>query len=173
MKKIETISFTTKTTAVLNVLGMFVLLIGAALFGSVVGSTSEFPLGLVGSLIVFLLTGVIHELLHGVGFLLGGVKPAYGAGVSGFMPYFYATSKQKVRLKPMLVTAYLPFVLLSVFFIVLGLAFPEYRQIATIGFVANFTGAVGDLWVASKLWKYLRFKDVMVLDKRGGIEVYN
>jgi hypothetical protein len=173
MQKIKTISFTTHTTMIFMLVGTFMLLGGAGFFNSLVGSTEVFPLGLAGNLVVFFGTGIIHELVHGIGFKLSGVKPSYGAGLTSLMPYFYATSKEKVPLRVMLMTAYLPFVVLSIIFIALGVALPQYRQIALIGFTANFAGAVGDIWLASKLWKYLAFKDVMILDIKSGVEIYS
>lgn len=173
MKKIETISLTIHATMIFMLVGTFMLLGGAGLFNSLVGATEQFPLGLAGDLIVFFGTGIIHELVHGVGFKLSGVKPTYGAGFTSLLPYFYTTSKDKVPLRAMLVTAYLPFVVLSVLFIALGIAFPQYRQIALIGFTANFAGAVGDIWLASKLWKYLPFNNVMILDIKSGVEIYS
>lgn len=42
-----------------------------------------------------------------------------------------------------------------------------------VGFVGNFAGAIGDLWIASKLLKYLRFTDVVVVDNKSGTDVYS
>ena len=51
--------------------------------------------------------------------------------------------------------------------------FPEYQTLFLIGFVGNFTGAVGDMWIASKLWRYIKCSDAMVLDSLDGTTVYS
>lgn len=172
MKKIDTITFTAQSTFALNLVMLLLLFTYGALYGGVIGVDSEPASIPFLELIVFFATGIVHELLHGLGFMLAGVKPTFGAGITNLMPYAYATSKQKLPLKQMLVTAYLPAVVLSILFIALGLAFPEHHILFLAGFLANLTGAVGDFWIASKLWKYLRFKDVMILDTKLGTEVY-
>jgi hypothetical protein len=115
----------------------------------------------------------LHEMLHGVGFMLGGARPTFGVGMAGFMPVAYATSEDKLPLKKMLITAYLPFVVLSVLFIVCAVVLPQYNGIIAVCFLGNFTGAIGDIWIASKLWKYFKISDVLVNDTKIGIEIYS
>ena len=172
MKKIDVITLSTKTTALLGFISIFMVFGGAALFYLFVGPSSNYPLGIIGVMVVFFLTGVLHEIVHGIGYWISGAKPNFGAGFTNLMPYFYTSTKQKIPLKPMLITAYLPFFILSILFVLFGLAFPEYRQIAVIGFLSNFTGSVGDLWIASKLWKYQGRNNVLISDQKFGVEVY-
>ncbi len=171
MKKIETIQITKQQSYALSAQMILFLFIGAAIFQGIVGETSQ-SFGL-EALAVYLITLIIHELLHGVGFLLGGARPRFGVGIAGIIPVAYATSSQKLPVKNMLLVACLPFVVLSIVFILLSLIFPAYQNLFMIGFLGNFAGAVGDLWIASKLWKYLKFKDALILDTKIGTEVFS
>lgn len=173
MKKTETISLTTQLSFELTVAAVFLLFIGGAIFDFAVGGTGEIATNLLLAPVVYVSTIIAHELLHGLGFLIGGAKPTFGVGAIGIVPFAYATSGQRLPLKSMLVTAYLPFVVLSIAFLCLGVVFPQHQDLLLVGFLANFSGAVGDLWIASKLWKYLRYKDAMVQDTKSGTEVYS
>lgn len=169
MKKIETIELKAKNLALLQMIGLAMTFVGGAIYNNIVGSIKGTPLGLEGAILVFVGTIIIHEMMHGAGFWLAGAKPSFGIGFG----YFYATANQRVPLKTMLVTAYLPFIVLSALFLALALAFPVYQQIFSFAFISNFVGSVGDLWAASRLWKYLRFKDVEILDQKSGMVVYS
>ncbi len=148
------------------------LFIGGAIFSTSTSSNDLTTVGY-GGIIVYVATIIVHELLHGVTFRLSGARPRFGVGTVGFIPIAYATSDTKVKVPNMLLVAYTPFVVLSVFFVCIARIAPQYQSLAMICFLGNFTGAVGDLWIASKLWKYLPFKDAVVLDKKSGIEVYS
>ena len=173
MKRIETISLTTQKSFELTILMILLLFIGGAIFTGLTGKTGPIDITSVSALVVYVITLVTHELLHGLGFLLGGAKPVFGVGFIGILPFAYATSATRVPLRMMLFTAYLPFVVLSVLFVVLGLIYPAHQDIFMVGFLGNFTGAIGDLWIAQKLWKYLKFNDVMILDTKSGTEIYS
>ena len=173
MKRIETISLTTQKSFELTILMILLLFIGGAIFTGLIGKTGPIDITSVSALVVYVITLVTHELLHGFGFLLGGAKPVFGVGFIGILPFAYATSATRVPLRKMLFTAYLPFVVLSVLFVVLGLIYPAHQDIFMVGFLGNFTGAIGDLWIAQKLWKYLKFNDVMILDTKSGTEIYS
>jgi hypothetical protein len=116
---------------------------------------------------------IIHELLHGVGFMIAGARPKFGVGIAGFLPIAYATSNNKVRVPNMLLVGYLPLFVLSLICVAVARVFPEYQTYALIGFIGNFSGAVGDIWITSKLWKYLPYKDALVYDSKSGCDVYS
>ena len=172
MKKISTIKIDKQMSYVLTLQMIFLFFIGAAIFSRITVTDNISVNGWVAA-ITYIGTIIIHELLHGVGFLLAKAKPKFGIGIAGFMPIAYATSSKMLSIPSMLVVAYLPFFVLSCFFISLAILFPEHQQIALVGFLGNFTGAVGDLWIASKLYRYLRFPDVLLKDTKAGIEVYS
>lgn len=172
MKKIETISITKQQSYTITAQGIIMMFFGAAIFQSITGdSSNDAPLWVF--LLVYLVTLIVHELLHGLGFLIGGARPKFGVGLTGILPFAYATSADKLALKNMLVVAYLPFVALSVLFIGLAIAMPQYSSLYMVGFVGNFAGAIGDIWIASRMLKYLRFHDVVVLDTKAGTELFS
>ncbi len=171
MAKVESITIGKQQSYLLLILTFPLLILGSSVFRSTTGSNVGLlnPWQFVAILVV---TVIAHEFLHGVGFRLAGAKPKYGVGNSGIMPYAYATADAKVSIPGMLVAAYAPFVILSVFFIAIAKIFPEYQVYASAGFLFNFVGAVGDLWLSSKLWKYLPNRDAVALDTKDGIYIY-
>lgn len=174
MKKIETISITKQQSYALTAQGVLMLFIGVAIFRGIFGQSNQNAPAW-ALVAVYFATLIVHELVHGLGFLLSGAKPKFGVGFVGIMPFAYATSgsNSKIPLKKMLVTAYLPFVLLSIIFILLASAIPGYVSLLMVGFVGNFAGAIGDIWIASKLLKYLRYSDTLVVDTKSGVDVYS
>ena len=168
MKKVETIKMSAKSLAVLQVVGLAVAFLGGAVYNNIVGDGNGTPIGLGVFIIVFCMTLVVHELLHAVGFLLAGVKPAFGIGF-GFL---YVTANRLLPVKPMLIAGCLPFVVLSVLSLMLSVVLPMYQHIFSLVFIVNFTGSVGDLWAAQRLWKYINRSGVIVHDQKSGIVVY-
>ncbi|MBP7017981.1 DUF3267 domain-containing protein [Candidatus Saccharibacteria bacterium] len=173
MKKIETITIDKSQSIALTVQMVFMFFLGGAIF-SYVGNASQ-DHGSLGwpSLAVYVLTIISHELLHGVGFAIAGAKPKFGAAILGIMPVAYATSKDRISIRQALLTSYMPLLVLSAFFIMAVRIFPQYQALFLIGFVGNFAGAVGDLWLSSKLWKYLPFRNAYVVDSPEGMNVYS
>lgn len=172
MKKIETITIAKQQSYNLTAQGVLLTFIAVAIFQSITGKSNQ-DSSVWAFILAFVFTIIVHELLHGVGFYISGAKPRFGLGMAGIMPVAYATSSDKLPIKNMLVVAYLPFVVLSIVFIALSFFFPEYQPLFMIGFVGNFAGAIGDVWIASKLIKYLKYKDTYVVDTKTGTEVYS
>ncbi len=173
MKKIETITIDKSQSIALTVQMVFLFFIGGAIF-NYFGDANE-GYGSIGwlGLLVYILTIILHELLHGLGFMLAGAKPKFGVALLGVMPAAYATAEGKISIKGVLLTLHLPLVVLSVIFIVAVRIFPQYQALFLIGFIGNFAGAVGDLWISSRLWKYLAFKGAYVIDGIEGTSVYS
>jgi hypothetical protein len=172
MNKIETITIDKQVSYVLTLQSIFLFFIGGAIFSGVTGANDLNINGWV-AIGAYVGTIILHELMHGVGFIIAGAKPRFGVGIAGVMPIAYATSDKPIKIHQMLLVAYLPFVTLSVFFVLLAVVRPQYQGIALIGFLGNFTGAVGDLWISSKLWKYIKIKNLQVKDTKSGIEIYS
>jgi len=90
---------------------------------------------------------VVHEALHGLGFLMFGGRPKFGAGIKGAMPYFFATCPGKrFAWGRTLIIGALPLVVIDV----VALALAGYRPLAVpamLAFAINNAGAVGDLWI--------------------------
>jgi hypothetical protein len=96
---------------------------------------------------VFVLVIVVHEALHGAGFLAFGGRPRFGAGVRGGLPYAFATCPgRRFTMAQFLVIGALPLVVIDA----ASLAAAVSGTLAGYGmlaFVFNTSGAVGDLWV--------------------------
>lgn len=124
-------------------------------------------------LAVSLVTVVAHELVHGLFFRVFGGHPRYGAGWTYFMPYFYATSPgQEYTLPQMLVIGLAPLLVLSPLSLIVALAVPALLGYAGVAFMVNTAGAVGDMWMSSRLLRFRGLADVTVVDLRDGIAVY-
>ncbi len=105
------------------------------------------PIPFLLTLVTVALVLVVHEALHGVGFLLFGGRPKFGAGVKGGAPYFFAMCPGKrFTWGRFLVIGALPLVVIDV----AALALAGYSPLvvpAILAFAFNTAGAVGDLWM--------------------------
>ncbi len=162
----------------LSAYGVLLLFLGGAIFQAVVGQHSS--AGAVGwqsavlAVVAYFLAIVIHELVHGAAFRIFGGRPTYGVGVTFFMPYFYATAgNTPYTLVQMWVVGLSPFILLSVVFLAGAVAFPALTTYFAVAFIGNFSGAVGDLWLMSQLFRFRNCMDVTVVDQKAGMAVYS
>lgn len=117
---------------------VFLFFIGGAIF-NYFGDANE-GYGSIGwlGLLVYILTIILHELLHGLGFMLAGAKPKFGVALLGVMPAAYATAEGKISIKGVLLTLHLPLVVLSVIFIVAVQNFPSISSIVFDRFYWQF-----------------------------------
>ncbi|WP_292468513.1 DUF3267 domain-containing protein [Methanolobus sp.] len=123
------------------------------------------------SVALFLGTMVLHELIHGVFMSRYGGKPRYGVGIAHFiLPYFYTTTKTVFPRNQFIVISIAPFILISLVGIGLMAAFPLIANWVFIPFVANASGAVGDLWVTRNVLRYP--KHVLLEDQKTGLIIY-
>lgn len=173
MNKIKTISITQQQSYAITAQMILLLFIGGAIFSSIFGG--NLSMNGWSALLVYALTMVAHELIHGLGFYMAGTRPKFGVGRVGIIPYAYATSadERKIKLTDMIIIGLLPFISLSVVFIILAYMLPMYQGLIFVGFLGNFAGGAGDLWIVSKLLKYRHVKDVMVEDTKIGVVVYS
>jgi Putative zincin peptidase len=90
---------------------------------------------------------LVHEALHGVGFLIFGGRPKFGAGIKGGAPYLFATCPgRRFSWGRFLVIGALPLVVIDL----AALALAGYSPLvvpAMLAFAFNTAGAVGDLWM--------------------------
>jgi hypothetical protein len=90
---------------------------------------------------------LVHEGLHGVGFLVFGGRPKFGAGIKGGVPYLFATCPgRRFTWGRTLVIGALPLVLIDL----AALALAGYSPLvipAMLAFAFNTAGAVADLWL--------------------------
>lgn len=116
---------------------------------------------------------VAHELVHGLFFRIFGGKPRYGAGITYFMPYFYATSPGAFSIRQMIVIGLAPLVILSALSLGVALLAPALVGYLAVVFIGNTAGAVGDLWMTSRLIRFLPLKDATVVDLVDGMAVHS
>jgi hypothetical protein len=94
-----------------------------------------------------LLVIALHEALHGLGIVIFGGRPKFGAGIRGAVPYFFATCPgMRFSWGRTLVIGALPLVTIDV----AALALAGYGSLvvpAMLAFAVNSAGAAGDLWL--------------------------
>ncbi len=92
---------------------------------------------------------VIHEAIHGLAFMFWGGKPHYGAK----LPYaFYCGARNQIfRRNHYLVVGLAPLVVITLFGIVCTLLAPTLSSYVILAWIANFSGAAGDVVVVAKL----------------------
>lgn len=138
-----------------------------------VNLTNNNLLGTLYVIVVVIGTFVIHELFHGFFFRKFGAKPVYGAGIAyHVMPYFYATSKEKVFFtrKQFITILLAPLVGISTVGTIFILAFPSNSEWIIFPMIINAAGAIADMWMTRTLLRYPKY--VMLTDDKDGMAVY-
>ena len=99
------------------------------------------------SILTPVLVLIVHEALHGVGFLIFGGRPKFGAGIKGGAPYLFATCPgRRFSWGRTVVIGALPLVIIDL----ATLALAGYSPLvvpAMLAFAFNTAGAVADLWM--------------------------
>ena len=164
----------------LTAYSVLLLFLAAGAFGALTGGAgsagAQTPGGALVPLVyvaVYLGTVVLHELVHGLSFAISGGHPRYGAGVSHFVPYFYATSPGRFTPRRMIMVALTPLIVLSALSVAGAFAFPGLAGFFAVVFVGNAAGAVGDVWMALRLRVFLPLADASVSDLGERMEVYS
>ncbi|MDP2211424.1 MAG: DUF3267 domain-containing protein [Candidatus Aquicultor sp.] len=158
--------------------GVLLLFLTAGVLSALTGNEGSF--GTSGSVVtpalyiaVALGTIAAHELIHGLFFRVFGGSPQYGAGMKYLMPYFYATSPGRAfSVRQMIIIGLAPLVLLSMLALIIALVAPALVAYCAVVFMVNTPGAVADIWMATCLTRFLRFKDVKVVDTADSLAVY-
>lgn len=160
----------------LRIGGYMVLLIflGGSLFTAIAGKPDGLPFNPAIAMVVYLATIALHELIHGLFFKVYGGKPKFGVGLMYYvMPYAYATAHgQPYTFRQMLVIGMSPFVLICAAAIAVALNEPGLTQYASVAFVGNFAGAVGDMWLMRQVARFRRLNNLMFVDLKNGIAVH-
>jgi hypothetical protein len=126
---------------------------------------------ILSSIVLFIGTFVLHELIHGAFISIYGGKPSYGAGIAHFiLPYFYATTTTIFPRNQFIVIALAPLVVISMAGIGIMAVFPSIAHLTFIPFIVNASGAVGDLWVTRNVLRYP--KHVLLEDVKTGLIIY-
>jgi hypothetical protein len=151
-------------------LGLIASLRGSEKFEA--SSLSDLLLPVLAYIVVCIGTVALHEAVHGLFFRVFGGKPQYGIGLaSGFLPYAYATSAGRFTMMQMTVIGLAPFVFLSLASFGLILLVPTSSAPATVAFITNFSGAVGDLWMVREMARFRNCKKVWTIDAIDGLEI--
>ena len=109
------------------------------------------PMQLLGAMLVVLITIIVHELIHGMTFKLFDYKVKYGV-IMPFAAYAMA-DKQFMRRRDYFIVGLAPlFVINTVSLLIFFLRIPLLSDIAYVAIVFNTAGAVGDIWLASKIF---------------------
>lgn len=101
----------------------------------------SFPPKLLLYLLIYL---CVHELLHGIGYIIGGAKPKniyFGAALEKGI--LYCLCRQEVKKKSILISLQMPFTVIGVITYVIGLLINDYNLI--ILSVCNLVGASMDM----------------------------
>ena len=156
----------------LSAYGLILVFVAAGLFKQFTGGGGSDGNALL-MLFAALVAIAVHELAHGVFFKLFGGRVRYGVGMKYYLlPYAYATSRGTAfSFGQMMTIGLAPFVLLSTLLIGLTVAMPSLAAYWSIAFIINFGGAVGDLWLMSRIWKFRRIPGVKFIDEADGIQV--
>jgi len=126
---------------------------------------------ILSSIVLFIGTMVLHELIHGAFISIYGGKPSFGAGIAHFiLPYFYTTTKTIFPRNQFIVISIAPLVVISLVVIGIMAAFPSIAHWMFIPFVVNASGAVGDLWMTRNVLRYP--KHVLLEDRKSGFIIY-
>jgi hypothetical protein len=102
-------------------------------------------INIVGSFLIL----PLHELIHGLAFLFWGGKPFFGAK----LPFaLYCGARQQIFPRNYyLVVGLAPLVIITILALLLTLFSPVLASYTLFANLSNFSGAVGDLWVASRI----------------------
>jgi hypothetical protein len=109
------------------------------------GALLWLAINILGSLVIL----PLHELIHGLIFLLWGGKPFFGAK----LPFaLYCGARQQVfRRNQYLVVGLAPLAVITIIAFVLTLFFPILASYLLFANLSNFSGAVGDVQVAKRI----------------------
>ncbi len=132
----------------LGPLALVLFVVSIAAYALVARQTlSTAPIPYVVTILTVLLVFVLHEALHGAGFLAFGGRPKFGAGIKGGAPYLFAMCPGKRFSRGrFLVIGLLPLVVIDAG----ALALAGHAALvvpAMLAFAFNTAGAVGDLWM--------------------------
>lgn len=102
-------------------------------------------INIIGSLVIL----PLHELIHGLAFLLWGGKPFFGAK----LPFaLYCGARQQIFPRNQyLVVGLAPFIVITIIALILTLFSPVLASYTLFANLSNFSGAVGDVWVATRI----------------------
>lgn len=164
---------------VLAWLSLFMLVIGTVLFVGLdlfayYGQTYHWlaPLSFWGivlwivlNIVGYMLILPVHELIHGLSFILWGGRPHFGARLP--LALFCGAQDQLFRRSHYLVVGLAPLVVLTLLGVVVTLLAPGIASYLLLAFAGNFSGAAGDVLVAQRISR-LSSPHVLIEDTETG-----
>lgn len=156
-----------------TLLSLVLFVAAAVAMGILYGSAGRVVLDAVSVLlwpVAFIVTLPLHELIHAAFVLLFGGRPTFGAGVKAGLPYLYVTNPgRRFTRNQFLTIALAPLLLIDLVALALIAVHPGWTW-AAVAFVANTSGAIGDIWVFALV---LRFPaSALVEDRTLGFAVW-
>ncbi|MBE3561141.1 MAG: DUF3267 domain-containing protein [Ktedonobacteraceae bacterium] len=120
------------------------------------------------NMFIYLLILPIHELIHGLVFLVWGGKPHFGAKLP--VALYCGARNQLFRRNHYLAVGLAPLVIISLFFAIFTLLAPTLAPYTLFASIGNFAGAAGDVWVALRLLRLP--SDVLIEDTEEGYRAW-
>jgi hypothetical protein len=138
-------------------LSLFLFVASIAVYLAVAWQTlATAPIPFLLTVLTVVLVLAVHEALHGIGFLLFGGRPKFGAGIKGGAPYLFAMCPgRRFTWGRFLVIGALPLVVIDAS----ALALAGYTPLvvpAMLAFAFNTAAAVGDLWMIAVILQTAR-----------------
>lgn len=109
------------------------------------GALLWFGINLLGYVIVL----PLHELIHGLVFLLWGGRPHFGAKLP--LALYCGARLQLFSRNQYLAVGLAPLVVLTLVFLIITLLAPSLAFYTLFASIGNLSGAAGDIWVAARL----------------------
>jgi hypothetical protein len=125
-------------------------------------STLEILAWLLAALVVVLF---LHEGIHGLVGKITGYKPIFGVEP----PLVFTTFNERISRNHLIAIAIAPLIILDIAAIVLYQTTP-LRLFANLCFTVNTIGALGDIWIVSRLLKH--DGSTWVQDTKSGVEIW-
>lgn len=127
------------------------ILRGAGEFHVSVGLAFPIFLGIIAA------TAIMHEAVHGLGYLVFGGKPRFGVKLIGrFFPVVYASATGPlIPRNHYLLVGLAPFLVFTPLFLLMGILGRNdgIAVMALMAMAMNVGGSIGDLMVARKVWQ--------------------
>lgn len=156
----------------LTAYGVLLLFLGLGIFSAVSDVDTSTARSLL-LLLAFVLTIVVHELLHGLCFWLFGGSPRFGVGISFLLPYLYTTSAgHRFNARQMSVIGLAPLIVISVATLATASLWPAQAPYALVGFLTNLSGSLGDVWLVALIRRFARLEQVSFEDRATGVAIW-
>jgi hypothetical protein len=108
---------------------------------------------------------ILHEGAHGLTAVLLGYRPFFGLEP----PLVYVTFQERVKRDHFILIALAPLILLDALF-AMSYAAGILQTFAALGFGLNTIGAIGDVWILTRVLRHRRSD--WIQDTKAGVEIW-